>query len=125
MAFYARISDPSIGGTYMTFLNTITNLGSKWPNSVALALVDHLTIRECLHHQVNVLSIGSHTCSNAEEKKACQEAGGQCLILQDGFFIQTAICTIIGLVWLVFFYSRLNILQNLKIQAWRVNNNTK
>lgn len=29
MAFFARISDPSIGGTYMTFLNTITNLGSK------------------------------------------------------------------------------------------------
>lgn len=29
MAFHARISDPSIGGTYMTFLNTITNLGTK------------------------------------------------------------------------------------------------
>lgn len=29
MAFFARISDPSIGGTYMTFLNTISNLGTK------------------------------------------------------------------------------------------------
>ena len=27
MAFYAQISDKSIGGTYMTFLNTLSNLG--------------------------------------------------------------------------------------------------
>ena len=27
MAFYAKISDPLIGGTYMTLLNTVTNLG--------------------------------------------------------------------------------------------------
>ena len=27
MAFYAKISDPLIGGTYMTLLNTITNFG--------------------------------------------------------------------------------------------------
>ena len=29
MAFFARISDPAVGGTYMTLLNTVTNLG-KW-----------------------------------------------------------------------------------------------
>jgi len=27
MAFYAKVSDPVIGGTYMTLLNTISNLG--------------------------------------------------------------------------------------------------
>lgn len=27
MAFHAKISDPSIGGTYMTLLNTLSNLG--------------------------------------------------------------------------------------------------
>jgi MFS transporter, PAT family, solute carrier family 33 (acetyl-CoA transportor), member 1 len=30
MAFFARVSDPAIGGTYMTLLNTVANLGSKW-----------------------------------------------------------------------------------------------
>ncbi|CAM9721829.1 unnamed protein product, partial [Chrysoparadoxa australica] len=30
MAFFAKISDPVIGGTYMTLLNTVSNLGSKW-----------------------------------------------------------------------------------------------
>lgn len=36
ISFFAKISDPLIGGTYMTLLNTITNLGSKWPNTLAL-----------------------------------------------------------------------------------------
>jgi MFS transporter, PAT family, solute carrier family 33 (acetyl-CoA transportor), member 1 len=28
MAFFAYVSDPKIGGTYMTLLNTLTNLGA-------------------------------------------------------------------------------------------------
>jgi PAT family acetyl-CoA transporter-like MFS transporter 1 len=27
MAFFAKVSDPKIGGTYMTLLNTLGNLG--------------------------------------------------------------------------------------------------
>lgn len=30
MALFSRVSDPVIGGTYMTLLNTIANVGSKW-----------------------------------------------------------------------------------------------
>lgn len=30
MAFFSRISDPVIGGSYMTLLNTIANMGNKW-----------------------------------------------------------------------------------------------
>jgi len=30
MAFFAKVSDPKIGGTYMTLLNTVTNLGKKY-----------------------------------------------------------------------------------------------
>lgn len=30
MAFFSRVSDPAIGGTYMTLLNTIANIGGKW-----------------------------------------------------------------------------------------------
>lgn len=40
MAFFAKISDPLFGGTYMTLLNTLANLGSKWPPSLALYLLD-------------------------------------------------------------------------------------
>ncbi|KAH7488232.1 hypothetical protein PRIC1_007649 [Phytophthora ramorum] len=123
MAFYARISDPSIGGTYMTYLNTVTNLGSKWPNSLSLAVVDHLTTRECLggYFHDEVLDIGSRTCSDAEERAACTDAGGECLIVRDGFYVETVICLVIGVVWLLFFFRRIQFLQNLKIDKWRVN----
>ncbi|KAG7399657.1 Major facilitator super domain-containing protein 3 [Phytophthora boehmeriae] len=123
MAFYARISDPSIGGTYMTFLNTVTNLGSKWPNSLSLAVVDHLTTRECLggYFHDEVLAIGSRTCSDAVEREICTEAGGECLIVRDGFYVETVICLVIGFAWFLFFFRRIQYLQNLKIDKWRVN----
>lgn len=47
MAFYAKISDPLVGGTYMTLLNTVTNLGGNWPATLALWFVDPLTYRDC------------------------------------------------------------------------------
>lgn len=47
MAFNAKVSDPLIGGTYMTLLNTVSNLGGNWPSTVALWLVDPLTVKEC------------------------------------------------------------------------------
>jgi len=38
MAFFNRVSDPRIGGTYLTMLNTLANIGSQWPNTVVLAI---------------------------------------------------------------------------------------
>ena len=38
MGFFNRVSDPRIGGTYMTMLNTISNLGGQWPGTVLLTL---------------------------------------------------------------------------------------
>lgn len=43
MSFHARVSDPSIGGTYMTLLNTVCNLGGNWPATLALWAVDPLS----------------------------------------------------------------------------------
>ncbi|KAJ8602706.1 hypothetical protein CTAYLR_003800 [Chrysophaeum taylorii] len=45
MSFFARISDPLYGGTFMTLLNTVANLGAKWPPSLALFLLDPLSKR--------------------------------------------------------------------------------
>ena len=35
-----EVSDPLLGGTYMTLLNTISNMGGLWPNPVSLKLID-------------------------------------------------------------------------------------
>jgi hypothetical protein len=38
MAFFNRVSDARIGGTYLTMLNTLANLGGQWPGTIVLAL---------------------------------------------------------------------------------------
>jgi len=42
MAFFAKVSDPAIGGTYMTFLNTVHNLGNMWASTFCLKAADHI-----------------------------------------------------------------------------------
>jgi MFS transporter, PAT family, solute carrier family 33 (acetyl-CoA transportor), member 1 len=98
------------------------SLRIQWPNSLSLALVDYLTTRECLggSNHDEILAIGSHTCSNIDERTACTSAGGECLIVRDGFYVEIAVCTVIGVLWLIFFYGRIQKLQNLKIDMWRV-----
>lgn len=53
MAFFARVSDPGVGGTYMTLLNTLSNLGGNWPNTVALWLVEPLSWKQCTTDTAN------------------------------------------------------------------------
>lgn len=40
MAFHAQISDPAIGGTYMTLLNTVANLGTCSVSTCVSVCVD-------------------------------------------------------------------------------------
>eukprot|EP00914_Ancora_sagittata_P001558 GHVO01003926.1.p1 GENE.GHVO01003926.1~~GHVO01003926.1.p1 ORF type:complete len:229 (+),score=26.91 GHVO01003926.1:92-778(+) len=47
MGFFAKVADPAIGGTYMTFLNTVANLGNKWPSTTSMLLLERLTVRRC------------------------------------------------------------------------------
>lgn len=62
MAFYAKVSDPTVGGTYMTLLNTVSNLGTNWPNTLALWAIDHLTFKSC-----SAPELSDNTCSTELE----------------------------------------------------------
>ena len=44
MAFFATVSDPKIGGTYMTLLNTLTNLGKRTNLSILKILLRHFQV---------------------------------------------------------------------------------
>ena len=68
-SFFVQIADARVGATYMTLLNTLANLGGTWPKSVALFLVDALTVRET---------------SGA--------------VMVDGYFVLTAVCLVFGFV---------------------------
>jgi MFS transporter, PAT family, solute carrier family 33 (acetyl-CoA transportor), member 1 len=45
MTFFASRVDPAIGGSYMTLLNTMANLGGTWPASSVMWLLGWLTPR--------------------------------------------------------------------------------
>ena len=34
MSFHAQVSDPLLGGVYMTLLNSASNFGGSWPESL-------------------------------------------------------------------------------------------
>ncbi|TRY96334.1 hypothetical protein DNTS_021832 [Danionella cerebrum] len=111
MAFHAKVSDPLIGGTYMTLLNTVTNLGGNWPSTLALWLVDPLTFKECQ-------GAPGQTCSSREEAGLCVREGGVCITTLDGYYVESLVCVLIGLCWWIFFAKRMKRLQEERPSAW-------
>lgn len=95
MAFHAKVSDPSIGGTYMTLLNTLTNLGGNWPGTFALYTVEYFNIESC-------------------------PSPSSCATLVDGFYIQSIIAVVIGFIWYGWGKDKLLRLQRLPPTAWAV-----
>ncbi|XP_078617067.1 acetyl-coenzyme A transporter 1-like [Branchiostoma floridae x Branchiostoma japonicum] len=111
MAFHAQISDPVIGGTYMTLLNTLSNLGGNWLSTLALWLVDDITWSSCE-------GVEGLTCGGADLDKACETAGGTCVTWIDGYYLETAACLVIGLVWLKLRANTVKELQSKELSAW-------
>jgi len=91
MAFFARISDPALGGTYMTLLNTLANLGGMWPGTAVLNLID------------------ASSCT-AET----------CLVKRDGFYLMSGISFIYGVLWYLLASSHARRVQTIKLSDWRV-----
>jgi len=83
-SFFARVCDSSIGGSYMTLLNTISNLGSSWPKFFVFAAVDLFSCQD--------------------EKKPC---GAFAIGQVDGFYIVSAICFAYGIGWYFLMRKRL------------------
>jgi len=112
MSFHAQISDPSIGGTYMTLLNTLSNLGGNWPATIALWLVDPLSWKSCNGYD--------SACNTVEQQQVCTDGGGSCYTEIDGYNVLSVACCIIGFVWLCFMHRRVKRLQDLPASAWSV-----
>lgn len=128
MAFHAAISDPSIGGTYMTLLNTIANLGGNWPSTFSLWLVDKLTVETCTEictKPIEILNnitatISTTSSSSSTMKPTCRN---ECTTTLDGYYIECGICVIIGFIWLAWGSGKLRRLQALAPVAWSVSGN--
>ncbi|KAJ7995374.1 hypothetical protein DPEC_G00243900 [Dallia pectoralis] len=112
MAFNAKVSDPVIGGTYMTLLNTVTNLGGNWPSTLALWLVDPLTSTECQ-------GAAGQSCKSPVEAGLCVKEGGACVTTLDGYYVESVVCVVIGLSWWLWQGKRMKRLQDESPAAWK------
>ncbi|KAI8051641.1 acetyl-coenzyme A transporter 1-domain-containing protein [Syncephalis plumigaleata] len=117
--FMNSIADPAVGGTYMTFLNTLSNLGGTWPRYFVLEAVDWFTNAQC--HIPNQPS-SVFQCTSEIGKKECKTLGGQCTIYQDGYYIVSGISIVISITLLLFFIRGTARVLNVTIPpaTWRI-----
>uniref|UniRef100_A0A9L0S635 Acetyl-coenzyme A transporter 1 n=1 Tax=Equus caballus TaxID=9796 RepID=A0A9L0S635_HORSE len=112
MAFNAKVSDPLIGGTYMTLLNTVSNLGGNWPSTVVLWLVDPLTVKECV-------GASNQNCRTPDAVELCKKLGGSCVTALDGYYVESIICVFIGFGWWFFLGPKFKKLQDEGPSSWK------
>lgn len=120
-AFHATIADPLIGGTYMTLLNTATNLGGTWPRYFVLRGVDMFSVATCRVTNTSDLILQASECVSEHGKQACEFIGGECITERDGYYIVSTICVVVGVISLIFYIvPTARRLQALPPSRWRI-----
>ncbi|KAG5513979.1 hypothetical protein PMAC_000601 [Pneumocystis sp. 'macacae'] len=113
-AFHTRIADPVIGGTYMTLLNTVSNLGGTWPRYFILEGMDFFTKSYCSRNTVN-------SCRTHNDVNACKKLDGRCIKSIDGYYVVNIFSVFIGtLLFFLFIKPSIEKLQRLPLKAWKV-----
>lgn len=116
--------DPTIGGTYMTTLNTLSNLGGQWPKIIALYLIDKFSKSHCFGKESGSFFINEsfYNCYDSNNKQQCIANGGECIVIKDGYYTTNFLCIFIGIVlYYVWIRKTVYHLQALPIGAWRIN----
>ncbi|GAA5872231.1 hypothetical protein JCM16303_001023 [Sporobolomyces ruberrimus] len=121
-AFHTQIADPLIGGTYMTLLNTVSNLGGTWPKFFVLKGIDAFSVAVCHVKDENMdLMVASRECVSDHGKAACADLGGVCRTERDGYYWVSTLCIASGAIILLFYVQpAARRLQSLPNSAWRI-----
>ena len=121
-AFNAQIADPNIGGTYMTLLATVSNLGGTFPRLFVLKLVDALTVASCVQLPTTAATtpFEPFSCALEGDKRKCKDIGGTCQVHTDGYYMANIVCVIVGVVSFVWYIKpKVEKLMALPLRAWR------
>ena len=89
-SLFFRISQQSMGGTYMTFLATVLNFGAQFPNTLALWGVD--------------LMSSKGVCVSTGE--VCNKGCGECEGTVNGFYPLAAVSLVVSVAYFVGFLGR-------------------
>ncbi|KAF8059178.1 hypothetical protein HT031_005350 [Scenedesmus sp. PABB004] len=120
-SFFNRVSDPAMGGAYLTLLNTIANMGVILPKSPLFAAMDLLTVSACRDAAGG--AVPGLPCPKKLRElagdNACTAAGHTCSLDMDGFYAVSYAMAAVGLA-LGLAYARLfPALDALPPESWR------
>lgn len=116
MAFNAKISDPEIGGTYMTMLNTVTNFGGNLPQTSAMYFVDKVSTFDCFDHNSSEIT----NWNDKSLQDSCEMHGGTFTTVSDGYYKEIVFCTIFGIIWLRLIWKTLQRFDLDPVSSWHV-----
>lgn len=94
--FFNKVSDASIGGTYITLLNTFNNIGSSWHRALVLYAIDAMTPE----------------CTVCEDCPPCTDSSTAYYLISGSLFVM-------GLAYIFVLRLSTDKLQQFPIQAWR------
>lgn len=122
MSFFNRVSDPSIGGTYMTLLNTLSNIGGMWAVPLVLKMMDVIEVHQCELSPENTeyQRLQGLSCEDPSDRRQCTNAGGSCVELRDGFLPMVIFTLSVGCVWWIVMRNKVVSLENTQLENWRV-----
>jgi PAT family acetyl-CoA transporter-like MFS transporter 1 len=103
-----------MGGTYMTILNTVSNLGAKWMESVTLFTIDRVNTNVCVAKGTREI-IGS--CATDALKAACK---GKCATTDTPYYIVVMLSPVIAYAWLRLTRKTIDWLSQAQKSHWRV-----
>ena len=115
-----------------TLLNTIANLGSKWPNTLILTVVEALTFKDCVvpdrllgnEGAAAAVTVGcsSNTSSTTPsfQLQHCEAAGGACVTTLDGYYVCATTCAVIGVFWMMTFRKTITKIQAADRKDWHL-----
>jgi hypothetical protein len=128
ISFFTQVSDPAMGGSYMTLLNTVANLGNMWPRYFVLNAIEALTVRECVPLDVvagnataatpTAESLVGLPCKSAADKAGCAAAGGVCATVTDGYRTMVLLSSVAATAWWLLMRRRIKALEAAPRSAW-------
>lgn len=129
MAFYSRVSDADMGGTYMTLLNTVSNLGFKWVETSMMFAIDAVSSKQCVGGEVGGVPGGAFafgarsempSCTGDALSEACVRGGGKCVNGDAPFHVAVALTPVIAFLWLSVARRHIDGLQTGGMAKWKV-----
>lgn len=139
VGLFARISDPRVGGTYMTLLNTLFNGINMMLNMCTTIFIDNISTFNC-YRKDSYRSVIAEFPKSSEIKgmdeeflssidswdnkklaNLCKEdKGNEWVILKDGIYVEAAITLIVGTLWLSYFKKRIYTIDTIELKKWHL-----